>query len=166
MAASLRPAWEALLSICTYNKPCRIFHILLMIFFFWDRVSLLSLSCLTTHLIDHAGLRFTELCLPLSPSTRRGMYYHTQLIHIFCISSIILCCALACKHLKLQGFKSTFCLQFWIDIFSLFWDCVMVSAMEISMKVSCTCFMFRFQSKQWLRFNQNTLSNIQFTLER
>lgn len=85
-------------------------------------MSLLSLSCLTTHLIDHAGLRFTELCLPLSPSTRRGMYYHTQLIHIFCISSISVVPLLA-NTLNFKALRVFFAYNFGL-IFSLFFKTV------------------------------------------
>jgi hypothetical protein len=35
---------------------------------FRDRVSLCSLGCLRTHFVDQAGLRFTEIHLPLPPS--------------------------------------------------------------------------------------------------
>jgi hypothetical protein len=40
---------------------------LLLLFFFWDRFSLWSVGCSGTHYINQAGLKFTELLLPLSP---------------------------------------------------------------------------------------------------
>ena len=86
-------------------------------------MSLLSLGCLTTHYIDHAGLRFTELCLPLSPSPRRGMYYHTQLIHIFCISSIIVWVPLFSNTLNFKALRVLFVYNFGL-IFSLFFETV------------------------------------------
>jgi hypothetical protein len=35
--------------------------------FVFDRVSLCSLGCPETHFVDPAGLKLTEICLPLPP---------------------------------------------------------------------------------------------------
>lgn len=84
-------------------------------------MSLLSLGYLTTHCIDHAGLGFTELCLPLSPSPRRGMLlpYPADSYFLYFFNHSV--CALVCKHLKLQGFRVLFVYNFGL-IFSLFFE--------------------------------------------
>jgi hypothetical protein len=44
-----------------------LFYLFIYLFVFQDGVSLCSPGCPGTHSVDQAGLKFTEICLPLLP---------------------------------------------------------------------------------------------------
>jgi hypothetical protein len=67
----------------TFDTDLYIFNLLFILFtyLFRDRISLHSPGCPGTHSVDQAGLKLTEILLPLPPESTgiKGKCHHAQL---------------------------------------------------------------------------------------
>ena len=63
--------------------------LLLLLLFFWDRVSLYSPDCPGTQYVEQAGLELIEICLP-PECWHKGMRHQTQGWLVFCSSCLYL----------------------------------------------------------------------------
>jgi hypothetical protein len=67
------------------------FHLVLLLFFFQDKVSLCSAGCPGTHFVDQAGLELRNL--PASASQVLGLKAYTTTARLIIFSNVSICIA-------------------------------------------------------------------------